>query len=233
MKSIKNIHPATSIFKSLMLLLIVFFLFSCTSKKYEAKTKTDKLGYEYESLAHDPLRARIYTLDNGLKVFLTQNTDEPRIATLIGVRAGSTSDPAETTGLAHYFEHMMFKGTDKIGTLNWAEEGVYLNIITELYEEHRATDDPKEKLAIYRQIDSISLIASSFVAANEYDKMISGLGAKNTNAGTSYEETVYINNIPSNELEKWLQIESERFQHMVLRLFHTELEAVYEEYNMY
>lgn len=71
------------------------------------------------------------------------------------------------------------------------------------------------------------------MATNEYDKLVSSLGAKNTNAGTSYDQTVYINDIPSNELEKWLTLESERFGDVVLRLFHTELETVYEEYNMY
>ena len=234
MKPRQEFRPSKISHRLIGLFLILIFLISCTSKKkYEIKTQVDPNGYKYETVSNDPLKARIYTLDNGLKVYLSQNTDEPRIATLIGVRAGSTSDPVETTGLAHYFEHMMFKGTDKIGALNWEEEKEYLDLITELFEQHKAAKDPEEKLAIYKQIDSVSQIAATFVAANEYDKMISGLGAKSTNAGTSYDQTLFINDIPSNELEKWLEVESERFQHMVLRLFHTELEAVYEEYNMY
>jgi predicted Zn-dependent peptidase len=209
-------------------------LFSCTpSEKYKAETKTDENGYSYETVATDPLMGRIYTLKNGLKVFLSVNTDEPRIATLIGVAAGSTSDPAETTGLAHYFEHMMFKGTNKIGTIDWSKEEPLLQEISDLFEKHRETTDPAEKLAIYKKIDSVSAIAATFVAANEYDKMVSGIGAKNTNAGTSYDYTVYINDVPKNELQKWLKLESERFGNIVLRLFHTELETVYEEYNMY
>jgi zinc protease len=127
----------------------------------------------------------------------------------------------------------MFKGTSKIATLDWENEKIYLDQITELFELHKATDDPAEKLAIYEKIDSVSQIAASYVVPNEYDKMVSSLGAKRTNAGTSYESTVYINDIPSNEFEKWLKLESERFSNMVLRLFHTELETVYEEFNMY
>ncbi|MCD4734705.1 MAG: insulinase family protein [Bacteroidales bacterium] len=97
----------------LTLILLTLILFSCTEEKFQVKTSTDSNGFTYEYVSSgDPLNSRIYTLDNGLKVFLSYNPLEPRVSTLIGVRAGSTSDPVETTGLAHYFEHMMFKGTD-------------------------------------------------------------------------------------------------------------------------
>lgn len=203
------------------------------SEKYETLSATDSNGYAYEYVKEDPAKARIYTLENGLKVYLSYNADEPRVSTLIGVRAGSTSDPIETTGLAHYFEHMMFKGTDEIGTLDWEKEKIVLDQISDLFEQHRSTNDPDEKKAIYQDIDSLSQIAASYVAPNEYDKLVSSLGAKRTNAGTSYESTVYINDIPGNEFEKWLKLESERFDDIVLRLLHTELETVYEEFNMY
>lgn len=197
-----------------------------------AKAK-DKNGYNYETVKGDHLNCRIYTLQNGLTVFLRQLKDEPRIQTYIAVKAGSTYDPKETTGLAHYLEHMMFKGTDKISTSNWQAESVLLDEISDLFEKHKATNDPIEKKAIYRKIDSVSQLAAKYAIPSEYDKMISGLGAKGTNAYTSMERTVYINDIPSNEIERWLTIESERFSKLVLRLFHTELETVYEEYNMY
>jgi predicted Zn-dependent peptidase len=220
--------------KGFVFSMVAIVLFSsCSTENYQTKTETDANGFEYEYVTNDPTQARIYTLDNGLKVYLSYNADEPRIATLIGVRAGSTSDPAETTGLAHYFEHMMFKGTNKIATLDWEKEKAELDVISDLFEQHKMTNDPEFKKELYHQIDSVSQIAASFVAANEYDKLVSSLGAKRTNAGTSYESTVYINDIPTNEFEKWLQLESERFENMVLRLFHTELETVYEEYNMY
>ncbi|MCX6234969.1 MAG: insulinase family protein [Bacteroidetes bacterium] len=216
-----------------LMLIIVISMFSCTQGKYRTVMKTDNNGYKYETVTNDPLQARMYSLSNGLKVYLTVNKDEPRIQTIIGIRAGSASDPLETTGLAHYFEHLMFKGTHKIGTINWEEEEPLLKEISDLFEQHRATTDTAAKLAIYRKIDSLSVIAAKYVATNEYDKLVSSIGAKGTNAFTDYDLTGYINDIPSNELEKWLKLESERFGQVVLRLFHTELETVYEEYNMY
>lgn len=198
--------------------------------KYVTQTISED-GYTYEVVTNDDLDLRVYTLGNGLKVYMSVNKDEPRIQTVIGVRAGSSYDPAETTGLAHYLEHMVFKGTDRIGTQNWEEEKILLQVIEDLYEEHRSTDDAERKKVIYGKIDSVSNIAASFAIANEYDKMTSSIGAKGTNAFTSTELTGYINDIPSNEFEKWLMLEQERFRMLVLRLFHTELEAVYEEFN--
>ncbi|MDD2633570.1 MAG: insulinase family protein [Bacteroidales bacterium] len=220
-------------FYLVLLLAAVGMMFACQSEKYKVTTHTDSNDYTYTTVADDPLQTRVYVLDNGLTVYLSANPDEPRITTLIGVRAGSTSDPIETTGLAHYFEHMMFKGTDQIGTVNWAEEEPLLKEIENLFEEHKNTSDPEAKKRIYKSIDSLSAIAATYVATNEYDKMVSSIGAKSTNAGTSYDYTVYINDIPANELQKWLSLESERFSDIVLRLFHTELETVYEEFNMY
>ena len=187
--------------------------------------------YEYETVENDPLGTLIYTLDNGLKVYMSVNKDEPRIQTNIAVNTGSKQDPADATGLAHYLEHMLFKGTSNMGTINWELEKELLQEISDLYEERRSVSDMDKRKAIYRQIDSISLIAAKYAVPNEYDKMISSLGAKGTNAYTSLERTVYVNDIPSNELEKWLTVESERFSELVLRLFHTELETVYEEFN--
>jgi len=206
-------------------------LLSTTIWGQQTIQKKDQNNYSYEIVEDDPSNTRIYTLSNGMKVYLSQNKDEPRIQTYIPVRAGSNDDPAEYTGLAHYLEHMLFKGTSKIGSHDWETEKVYLKQISDLYEKHKNESHPDKKLAIYREIDSISNIASQFAIANEYDKMISSLGASGTNAHTWFEETVYKNNIPSNELEKWMLIESERFSELVLRLFHTELEAVYEEFN--
>lgn len=215
-----------------VVLLSVCFIISCKTDKYETKTLTDANGYTYEEVTNDPMKARIYTLDNGLMVYLSENKDEPRIQTMIAVRAGGTYDPPETTGLAHYFEHMMFKGTDEVGTIDWENESILIEKISDLFELHKDTDDPAEKSRIYAKIDSLSGLAAEFAVANEYDKMVGALGAKGTNAGTSNEYTVYLNNIPTNQFEKWLKLEKERFSGPVLRLFHTELETVYEEFNM-
>lgn len=223
-------------FKFVVLFLFVTAMYSCKEENsktmaYKTEQQVDANGFNYETVANDPTGLRLYTLDNGLKVYLSKNTDEPKIQTYIAVRAGSNYDPQESTGLAHYLEHMVFKGTDEIGTVDWEKEKVYLDQISELYEQHRAETNPDIKLALYKKIDSISLEASNYSVANEYDKMTSSLGATGTNAHTWFEETVYKNKIPANELEKWLELEEERFSQLVLRLFHTELEAVFEEFN--
>ena len=200
-------------------------------KIYIERNRTDKNNREYITVDNDKNNVRIYTLKNGLQIFLSQNYDAPRIQTFIPVKTGSNNDPSDNTGLAHYLEHMMFKGTSRLGTQNWEQEKVLLNEISELYEKHKAEQNSDKKKEIYQEIDRLSQEASKYAIANEYDKAISSLGATGTNAHTWFDETVYKNNIPKNELEKWLKIEKERFSEMVLRLFHTELESVYEEFN--
>ncbi len=188
--------------------------------------------YRYESVAGDPTNTRIYTLDNGLKVYMSVNKAEPRLQTMIAVRVGSKNDPAETTGLAHYFEHLMFKGTDKFGTQNYEAEKPLLDEIERLFEVYRTTTDEAERKAIYAKIDSVSQEASKYAIPNEYDKLMQAIGADGTNAWTSYDETNYVENIPSNQIENWAKIQAERFANATIRGFHTELETVYEEYNM-
>lgn len=201
------------------------------AQKFETKKATDNSGYQYETVINDKTGVRVYTLKNGLKVFLAKNDDAPKIQTYIPVRTGSNNDPADNTGLAHYLEHMMFKGTSNLASANWAKEKPLLDQISSLYEQHKAEQDPEKKKALYKKIDEVSQEASKYAIANEYDKAISSLGASGTNAHTWLDETVYKNNIPNNELEKWLKVEKERFSQLTLRLFHTELEAVYEEFN--
>ena len=198
-----------------------------------AKQQMNKIENNYEQVKGDPLNARIYTLENGLKVYLSSYSDAPRVQTNIAVRAGSKNDPADATGLAHYLEHMLFKGTDVFGSLDFTKEAPILDKIEGLYEEYRSIEmsDTANRERVWSQIDSISGESAKLAIANEYAKMVEGIGAKGTNAYTSFEKTVYINDIPSNQIEKWLKLEAERFRYPVFRLFHTELEAVYEEKN--
>ena len=216
------------------LFLAVFIgIVSCTVEQYEIKQLTDPNGYSYEMVTNDPAGLRMYTLDNGLKVYLSVNKIEPRIMTLVGIRAGSNNDPVETTGLAHYFEHLMFKGTSAYGTVDWEKEKPLLDSISAMFELHMRETDTIKRLEIYKQIDDLSVKAAEYAIPNEYDKMMTDIGAKYTNAFTSNELTAYMNDIPSNELMKWLTLETERLGETALRLFHTELETVYEEFNMY
>jgi predicted Zn-dependent peptidase len=198
-----------------------------TTVNAQAPAKT----YKYESVPNDPLNARIYKLDNGLTVYMTVYKNAPRIQTYIAVRAGSKNDPKDATGLAHYLEHLLFKGTDKYGSKDYAKEKVELDKIEALFEVYRKTTDEAKRKAQYHVIDSISGYASQFAIANEYPKMLTSIGARGTNANTWLDRTIYVNDIPSNQLDKWTSIEAERFRNPVFRLFHTELEAVYEEKN--
>ena len=188
--------------------------------------------YKYETVKGDMTQTRIYTLENGLKVYLSVNKEQPRIQTYIAVRTGSKNDPAETTGLAHYLEHLMFKGTSKFGTNNPEAEKPLLDEIEQRYEAYRKLTDPEARKQAYHEIDSISQEAAKYFIPNEYDKLMAAIGAEGTNAYTSNDVTCYTENIPSNEVENWAKIQSDRFQNMVIRGFHTELEAVYEEYNI-
>lgn len=198
--------------------------------KYEWKTATSG-GYTYKYVSNDPAKARFYTLKNGLTVILSPTSKDPRIQAYIATKAGSKTDPATNTGLAHYLEHMVFKGTDKYGSLDWAKEKVELDKIDALYEQYNKTTDATKRAAIYHLIDSVSGVASKYAIANEYDKMMSSMGAQGTNAFTSFEQTVYTDDVPSNAIDKYLAVQGERFRNPILRIFHTELEAVYEEKN--
>jgi predicted Zn-dependent peptidase len=188
-------------------------------------------GYAYRYVTNDPMQTRVYTLSNGLTVLLSVNHKEPRVAVRIAVRAGSNTDPRDHTGLAHYLEHLLFKGTDRFGTLDWTKEKPYLDKIDGLYEEYNSTKDPVRRKAIYHRIDSVSGLASHYAIANEYDKMMADIGAQGSNAHTWVEETVYEEDIPSGAMDKFLAVQAERYRDPIFRLFHTELEAVYEEKN--
>ena len=188
---------------------------------------------DYEEVKGDLTKTRIYTLNNGLKVYLSVNKEEPRIQTFIAVRTGSKNDPAETTGLAHYLEHLMFKGTGKFGVSDSLKEAPLLADIEQRYEQYRTLTDPEERRQAYHGIDSVSQLAAQYFIPNEYDKLMAAIGAEGTNAYTSNDVTCYVEDIPSNEVENWAKIQSDRFQNMVIRGFHTELEAVYEEYNIH
>ena len=186
----------------------------------------------YETVPNDPLHTKIYTLDNGLKIYMSVNKEQPRLQTYMAVRVGGKNDPSETTGLAHYFEHLMFKGTEHFGTVDYEAEKPLLDEIEQLFEQYRQTEGDEARAALYHQIDSVSYEASKLAIPNEYDKLMAMIGAEGTNAWTSYDETVYTEDIPSNQIENWARIQADRFRHGVIRGFHTELETVYEEKNM-
>jgi predicted Zn-dependent peptidase len=188
--------------------------------------------YTYEVVEGDPTQTRFYTLENGLRVILSVNREEPSVMALLTTRAGGKNDPADNTGLAHYLEHMLFKGTTSLGTTDYQAEKAHLDEIERLYEMYNTAKDEADRKKLYNSIDSVSALASKYAIPNEYDKAMSSVGSGWTNAFTSFEMTAYMENFPSNNLEKYLMIQHERFLNPVFRLFHTELETVYEEKNI-
>ncbi len=183
-------------------------------------------------LADDMLQATVHRLANGLTVYLSPNHQEPRVSAWIAVRAGNKHDPADSTGMAHYQEHMLFKGTGKLGTLDYAAEKAHLDKIRELYEKLFVTKDAKKREEIYSQIDAQNIKASKYAIPNEFDKTYNQLGFNGINAFTGTEYTMYVCSFPSNRAESWARVESDRFADPVFRLFQTEIETVYEEKNM-
>ena len=172
-----------------------------------------------------------HTLENGLTVFLSPNHETPRFYAEIITRAGSKHDPKTNTGLAHYLEHLLFKGTSSFGTIDFEKEKPLLDQIAHLYEERSAEQNETKREELYKKINEISIQAASFAVPNEMDRVYGNMGGKGINAHTWHEETVYKVDLPSNRLIHWAKIESERFANPVFRLFHTELETVYEEKN--
>ena len=215
-----------------VVLVLACMLISCQDTGNKPTVKTAKDGqYEYTYVEGDPTKTRIYKLSNGLTAYLSDYEDKPRIQTLIAVKAGGKNDPATNTGLAHYLEHIVFKGTSDFGTMNWEKEKVLLDSIEGLFNAYAKITDPEARKAHYKIIDQVSNEASQYAIANEYDKLLALIGATRTNAYTTEDRTVYMNEIPSNQVDNFFKIEGNRFRKVVPRLFHTELEAVYEEKN--
>ncbi|MDR0413225.1 MAG: insulinase family protein [Dysgonamonadaceae bacterium] len=174
---------------------------------------------------------KAFKLPNGLNVFVWEDATVPEVFGMIAVNAGSKEEPEEYTGLAHYLEHLLFKGTDKIGSLDWEREKPLYEQIIAKYDDRAATTDPVLKEAISKEINELSLESSKYSLSNEFSAIVQGMGGNYLNAFTSYDMTTYFNKFPPGEIYKWLQLYSERLLHPVFRSFQYELETVYEEYN--
>ncbi len=177
------------------------------------------------------LRVQEFTLSNGLKVWINEDHAEPKVFGALVVRAGAKDCP--DTGIAHYFEHIMFKGTDKIGTIDFAAEKLYLDSISQQYDLLAQTADEAVRKAIQTRINELSIASSDYVIPNEFDRLISRYGGSGLNAYTSFDETVYFNTFSPQYFAQWAELNSERVISPVFRLFQSELETVYEEKNMY
>lgn len=200
-------------------LLIINVLLMCTMAVLFSKNQKN------------PLNVKEYTLSNGLTVWLNEDMSQPKVIGSIIVKAGAKDSP--NTGMAHYFEHIMFKGTDKIGTTNYVEEKVWLDAISVKYDDLSRVSDPEKRLDIQKEINELSIQAAKYVIPNEFNKLISQYGGTGLNAGTSWDYTMYFNTFSPQYMKQWCEINSERLINPVFRMFQSELETVYEEKNMY
>ncbi|MCM1034062.1 MAG: insulinase family protein [Paludibacter sp.] len=174
-----------------------------------------------------------YKLENGLTVYLWEDQDAPDVTGYVVTRAGSIDEPAEYTGLAHYLEHMLFKGTEEIGALDWEKEKPLYEEIIKLYDEFSDSTDPAVREELTKKINEVSREAAKYTATDDFSNLIAGMGGEGLNAFTSYDLTAYFNSFPAYQMEKWLTIYADRLVNPVFRSFQAELENVFEEYNMY
>lgn len=187
----------------------------------------------YQSQAEDlnALKVKEYRLENGLTVWLNEDHSQPKVFGAVVVKAGAKDCP--DTGIAHYFEHMMFKGTDRIGTLDYESEKVLLDSIAMKYDELAMTEDTAARARLQKGINELSIRSSEYVIPNEFNRLINRFGGSGLNAATSYDATIYFNTFSPQYMVQWAEINSERLINPVFRLFQSELETVYEEKNMY
>jgi len=174
-----------------------------------------------------------YQLDNGLTVILSEDHSRQKVFGVVAVKAGGKDDPSDATGMAHYQEHVLFKGTEELGTTNWEKEKVHIDKIFELYDKLGKTTGEIERKKIQEEINNESLEANKYAIPNELSNTIKGMGGTMLNAGTGMDQTVFYNAFPPNEIERWLELYSHRFINPVFRGFQAELEVVYEEKNLY
>ena len=173
-----------------------------------------------------------FVLDNGLTVILNPDPNAVGVYGAVAVKAGSKNDPADATGMAHYLEHLLFKGTDKLGTTNYLSEKPHLDSIVYYYDLLGRTKDEVERKRIQKLINNQSVQAAKYANPTEFDKLIKSIGGTELNAFTANDMTVYHNAFPGEQIEKWLELYAHRFQNPVFRSFQSELEVVYEEKNM-
>jgi predicted Zn-dependent peptidase len=179
-----------------------------------------------------------FTLTNGLHFIVIERHGAPVVSFHTYVNVGSVNDPTGQTGLAHMFEHMAFKGTPTIGSKNWTAEKAALDAVERVYDRleaerrKRQRADPKKVEALEKELEESLAKADSFVEPNEYDRVVESNGGLDMNAGTGEDSTNYYYSFPSNRIELWFLLESERFLRPVFREFYKERDVVREERRM-
>ena len=183
-------------------------------------------------------RVTVKQLANGLTLIICERPEAPVFSFFTLVDAGSAQDPMRATGLAHMFEHMAFKGTDKIGTTNYPAEKAALEKVEVAYaayikeRDKRVGQDPAKLKDLEKAWQDAATDANTYVVPNEFGKIVEQNGGEDMNAFTNYDETAYHYSFPENRLELWAYLESERFMHPVMREFYKERNVVIEERRM-
>ncbi len=185
--------------------------------------KTDALALQVDE----------FLLPNGLTVYLNEDNTKPEIFGIVVVKAGAKHDPEDATGIAHYQEHMLFKGNTEFGTVDWLKEKPHIENIHNLYDKLTQTVNETERINVQQQVNQASVVAAEYAIPNEFDNLLKQMGSSNINANTSMDRTIYYNSFPPNQIERWLEINSRRFINPVFRLFQSEMETVFEEKNSY
>ena len=185
----------------------------------------------FQTYPDDPLGVKKTVLPNGFTVYLIEEHSQPVVMGAVAVKAGGKYDPKDATGMGHYLEHMLFKGTQDLGTIDYLKEKTYLDRIDSLYEVLGKTTDEVKRKEVQTAINDNAVQAAQYAIPNEFDRLIASIGGTGLNAFTTEEMIVYHNSFPPNQIEKWLDIYAHRFQNPVFRLFQSELETVYEEKN--
>ena len=185
------------------------------------------------NLFSQKIKVKKLVLENGLTVYLSEDHTKPEVFGAVITKAGGRDDPKGATGMAHYQEHMLFKGTQELGTTDWEKEKPHIDKIFKLYDELGKTTDKKARQEIQKKINKESLEAAKYAIPNELSNIIKSMGGTNLNAGTGPDNTVFYNAFPPNQIYRWIDLYAHRFQEPVFRSFQAELEVVYEEKNMY
>ena len=191
-----------------------------------------------QDLASFEKRVTVSKLPNGLTVVLCRRPEAPVFSFTTWVDSGSSQDPLHMTGLAHMMEHMAFKGTDKIGTTDYAAEKSALAEVERAYAAYRAErikpggGDAKKVAELEAAWKDAIARADKYVVKGAFDEIVQRAGGVGLNAFTTYDETVYFYSMPVNRLELWAYLESERFTHPVMREFYKERDVVMEERRM-
>ena len=178
---------------------------------------------------NNPLEVQELKLSNGMQVWLNQDASQPKVFGAVVVKAGGKDSP--DTGLAHYLEHLLFKGTTEMGTVDYESEKVWLDSIAVCYNQLAETKDDSLRLAIQTEINRLSIKAADYAIPNEFDLLTARFGGTGLNAATSYDYTYYFNTFSPQYIAQWCELNSHRMIAPVFRLFQGELETVYEEKN--